>query len=273
VVISLGAINTPKVLMQSGVGDQNHLQQLGIPVVQHLPGVGDNLQDHLGLNCVWEYPHPVEPRNNMTEAVFFLADATGAQGPEMFLCQGEIPVSTPENIARFGLPDIGWMLHGAVSHPKSCGRVRLTGAGAADPVRIDANSLSHPDDMRLAIACVEQMREIGNAAALQRFVKREVMPCGLDAADLENFIRNGAVSYWHQVGTARMGRDTMSVVDAQLKVYGIDGLRIADGSIMPRITTSNTMAPCVVIGERAAEFIRGSSSPSHNAACGGCENF
>jgi choline dehydrogenase len=262
VVISLGAINTPKVLMQSGIGDQSHLREFGIPVVGHLPGVGHNLQDHLGVSCVWEYPQPVQPRNNMSESVFFLADTTGAHAPEMFVCQGEMLVSTPENTARFGLPDIGWMLLGAVSHPKSRGRIRLTGAGPADPVRIEANSLSDPDDLRLTIACVQRMREIANAAALRGFVKREVMPGDLDVADLETFVRNGAVSYWHQVGTAKMGRDEMSVVDAELKVYGIDGLRVADGSIMPRVTTSNTMAPCVVIGERAAELIRGTQSRS-----------
>jgi choline dehydrogenase len=265
VVISLGAINTPKVLMQSGIGDQNHLREFGIPVVQHLPGVGHNLQDHLGVSCVWEYPQPVEPRNNMTEAVFFFADTAGAHAPEMFVCQAEMPMSSPENTTLFSPPEIGWTLHGAVCHPKSRGRVRLTGAGPADPVRIDANSLSHRDDLRLTIACVGRMREIGNAAALRRFVKREVMPGGLEGNELETFIRDGGVSYWHQVATAKMGRDPMSVVDAQLKVYGIDGLRVADGSIMSRITTSNTMAPCVVIGERAAEFIRRSHSSFPNA--------
>jgi choline dehydrogenase len=258
VVISLGAINTPKVLMQSGIGDHDHLREFGIPVVQHLPGVGDNLQDHLGISCVWEYPEPVEPRNNMSEAVFFFADAAGAHAPEMFVCQTEMPMSSPENTTLFGLPEIGWALHGAVCHPKSRGRLRLTGASPADPVRIEANSLSHRDDMRLTIECVNRMREIGNAAALRRFVKREVMPGYLEGTELETFVRNGGLSYWHQVGTAKMGRDTMSVVDAELKVYGIDGVRVADGSIMPRITISNTMAPCVVIGERAAEFIRGS---------------
>jgi choline dehydrogenase len=265
VVISLGAINTPKVLMQSGIGDETHLREFGIPVVEHLPGVGYNLQDHLGVSCVWEYPQPVPPRNNMSEAVFFLTEAAAAHAPEMFACQTEMPMSSPENTTRFGLPDSGWALHGAVCHPNSRGRVRLTGAGAADPVRIEANSLSHPDDLGLTIACVDRMREIGNAAALRGFVKREVMPGGLKGTELQSFIRDGGLSYWHQVGTAKMGRDAMCVVDGHLKVYGIDGLRVADGSIMPRITTSNTMAPCVVIGERAAEFIRGSHSRLPNA--------
>jgi choline dehydrogenase-like flavoprotein len=88
------------------------------------------------------------------------------------------------------------------------------------------------------------------------FTKREVMPGNLKGAELENFIRDAAVTYWHQTCTAKMGRDSMSVVDANLKVYGIEKLRIADGSIMPRITTGNTMAPCIIIGERAGEILK-----------------
>ena len=98
--------------------------------------------------------------------------------------------------------------------------------------------------------------EIGNSAALRPFAKREVMPGNLKGAELETFIRQAADSYWHQTCTAKMGRDAMSVVDGSLRVYGVQGLRIADGSVMPEITTGNTMAPCVVIGERAAESIK-----------------
>jgi choline dehydrogenase len=99
-------------------------------------------------------------------------------------------------------------------------------------------------------------REVGNSSALRPFVKREVMPGNLTGSDLERFIRDDASSYWHESGTAKMGTDAMSVVDATLKVYGIDRLRVADASVMPRVTTGNTMAPCVVIGERAAEMLR-----------------
>jgi len=110
--------------------------------------------------------------------------------------------------------------------------------------------------MKAAIACVQICREIGNSAALRPFAKREVMPGGLKGADLETFLREAAVSYHHQTCTAKMGRDPLSVVDSNLAVYGVKGLRIADGSIMPRVTTGNTMAPCVIIGERAAEILR-----------------
>jgi len=256
VVLSLGAIHTPKVLMQSGIGDQVELQRLGIPVVQHLPGVGQNFQDHPGFACVWEYREALPPRNNMGEATFFWKSDPGLDTPDLQTCQGEVPLSSAENAARFILPTDGWTLFGGIVRPKSRGRIRLTGRNPRDPVQIDANFLSHPDDLKAAIASVELCREIGNSAALRPFTKREVMPGNLKGAELENFIRDAAVTYWHETCTAKMGRDSMSVVDGHLKVYGIDNLRIADGSIMPRVTTGNTMAPCVIIGERAGEMLR-----------------
>ncbi len=142
-----------------------------------------------------------------------------------------------------------------VVRPKSRGHIRLTGSSPLDPIQIEANFLSHPDDLKAAIAGVQLCREIGNSAALRPFVKREVMPGNLKGAELENFVRDATESFWHQSCTAKMGRDSMSVVDGRLKVYGIDKLRIADASIMPRVTTGNTMAPCVIIGERAAEIL------------------
>jgi choline dehydrogenase len=99
-------------------------------------------------------------------------------------------------------------------------------------------------------------REIGNSAALRPFTGREVAPGPISAPELEQFFRDGLVTHWHQSGTAKMGRDAMSVVDGKLKVYGVDGLRIADASILPRVTTGNTMAPCVIVGERAAAALR-----------------
>ena len=100
------------------------------------------------------------------------------------------------------------------------------------------------------------MREIGNSKALRPFTGREIAPGPLNMTDLERFFRDGLSTFWHQSGTAKMGRDTLSVVDGRLKVHGVESLRIADASILPRVTTGNTMAPCVVIGERAAEFLQ-----------------
>jgi choline dehydrogenase len=254
VVLSLGAIHSPKVLMQSGIGDQAELQRFGIPVVQHLPGVGQNFQDHPGFGCIWEYRETVLPR--VGDVTFFWKSDADKDSPDLQTCVTQFPLSSAENAANFGLPESGWTFVGGIVQPKSRGRIRLTGRNPLDPVQIEASYLSHPDDLKAAIALVGLCREIGNSCALRPFTKREVMPGNLKGAELENFIRNAAVTYHHQTCTAKMGRDAMSVVDGNLKVYGIDNLRVADGSIMPRVTTGNTMAPCVIIGERAAEVLK-----------------
>ena len=256
VVLSLGAVHTPKVLMQSGIGDQVELRRFGIPVVRHLPGVGQNFQDHVLVGCIWEYRQPLAPRNNAGEATFFWKSDPELDTPNLQTCIGEVPISSAETAARFNPPAGSWTMAAGVVRPKSRGRIRLTGPSPLDPVQIDAKFLCHPDDLKAAIACVGLCREIGNSTALHHFAKREVMPGDLKGAELENFVRDGVTTYWHQTCTAKMGRDAMSVVDGNLRVYGIDNLRIADGSIMPRVTTGNTMAPCVVIGERAGEILR-----------------
>ncbi len=256
VVLSLGAIHTPKVLMQSGIGDQVDLQRFGIPVVRHLPGVGQNFQDHVLVGCIWEYRHPLAPRNNAAEATFFWKSDPELDTPNLQACIAEIPIASAETAARFNPPAASWTMAAGVVRPKSRGRIRLTGPGPLDPVQIEAAFLCHPDDLKAAIACVELCREIGNSTALHPFAKREVMPGDVKGAELEHFVREGVTTYWHQTCTAKMGRDAMAVVDGNLRVYGIDNLRIADGSIMPRVTTGNTMAPCVVIGERAGEILK-----------------
>ena len=196
------------------------------------------------------------PRNNMAEATFFWKSESGISTPDLQTCQGEFPLSSPANEERFELPASGWTLFAGVVRPKSRGRIRLKGPNPQDPLHIEANYLCHPDDLKAAIACVELCREIGNSGALRPFTGPEVMPGNLKGAELENFVRDGVMTYWHQASSAKMGRDDMSVVDGNLRVYGIDNLRVADASIMPRVTTGNTMAPCVVIGERAAEIVR-----------------
>jgi choline dehydrogenase len=135
------------------------------------------------------------------------------------------------------------------------GRLRLTGAKPEDPILIDTQILSDPADLAALRKCVELAREVGSTQGLQRFVKREVMPTALDRAAMDDFIRDGVSTVWHQSCTAKMGRDDMSVVDSRLKVYGVDRLRIADASVMPRVPLANTMAPSVIIGEQASRAI------------------
>jgi len=255
VILSLGAINTPKVLMHSGIGDEAELRRLSIPVVTHLPGVGQNLQDHVYFGCTWEYAAPIAPRNTGNEATLFWKSSPELSAPDLLLCQAEFPVPSPETVAR-GVPTDGWTMFAGLSRPKSRGRVRLRTADPRDPVAIEANTLAHPDDIEAAARCVKLAREIGNARAFERLTRREAMPGDLGDTEMEHFIRDAALTYWHQSCTAKMGRDRVSVVDATLKVYGIDHLRVADASIFPRVTSGNTMAPCVVVGERASQLLR-----------------
>jgi len=255
VVLTMGAIHTPKVLMQSGIGDGAELRRLAIPLVQHLSGVGQNLQDHVSFGCIWEYKTPVVPRNTGNEATLYWKSSPTLEAPDMLFCQAEFPVPSAETANR-GVPKDGWTMFAGLARPKSRGRVRLASSNPMDPVKLEVNTLGHPDDMKAAIACVELCRTLGNSSSFETLVQRESMPGNLQGAELENFIRNAAVTYWHQTCTAKMGQDSLSVVDSRLRVYGINNLRIADGSIMPRVTTGNTMAPCVIIGERASQILR-----------------
>jgi choline dehydrogenase len=255
VVLAMGAIHTPKVLMQSGIGDEAELRRLAIPLVQHLSGVGQNLQDHVSFGCIWEYKTPVVPRNTGNEATLYWKSSPTLEAPDMLFCQAEFPVPSAETANR-GVPKDGWTMFAGLARPKSRGRVRLASSNPMDPVKLEVNTLGHPDDMKAAIACVELCRTLGNSSSFETLVQRESMPGNLQGAELENFIRNAAVTYWHQTCTAKMGQDSLSVVDSRLRVYGINNLRIADGSIMPRVTTGNTMAPCVIIGERASQILR-----------------
>lgn len=254
-VLSLGAINTPKVLMQSGIGPEDELQAHGISVVQHLPGVGRNHQDHLAFGCSWAYRKPQGVGGGGCEAKLYWKSDSRLIQPDILQCQLEFAVSSPIETG-LGTPEHGWTMFTGLAQPKSRGRLRLSGPNVHDAILIEPNFLSEPEDMAAALAAVELCRELGNSSAFTPLVTGETAPGARDHSGMIDFIRKSAVTYWHQSCTAKMGRDSMSVVDSELKVYGIEGLRIADSSTMPRITTGNTMAPCVVIGERAAEMIR-----------------
>jgi choline dehydrogenase len=256
VILSLGAIHTPKVLMHSGIGDAQMLASVGIPLVQHLPGVGANFQDHIMVSsCVWEYPQPLAPHGNGGEATIFATSAPKLESPDIQLLQIQFPVVTPELAARYSVPSAGWGIFPALLRPASVGRLRLTGARPEDAILIDSQILSDSVDLTALRHCVELAREIGNTQALRGFVKQEVMPTALGRQAMDDFIRDGVTTIWHQSCTAKMGQDDMSVVDGRLKVYGIDRLRIADASVLPRVPLANTMAPSVIIGEQASRTI------------------
>ncbi|HVI10959.1 MAG TPA: GMC family oxidoreductase N-terminal domain-containing protein [Candidatus Binatia bacterium] len=259
VILSLGAIHTPKLLMQSGIGDESELKRADIPVLQSLPGVGRNLHDHVAFGCIWENTDRVPPRVPRSQTACFWKTTAELDAPNFYAYSHQGPDATPENAARFNPPAASWSLAVGM-RPKSRGAIHLTGSNPADPVRVDANYLGDPQDLEDLVAGLSIAREIGNAAALRPFTGPEIAPGPLNARDLERFFRDGLGTFWHQSGTAKMGRGALSVVDGKLRVYGVEGLRIADASVMPRVTTGNTMAPCVVIGEQAAAFLLKNSS-------------
>jgi choline dehydrogenase len=259
VILCLGAIHTPKVLMLSGIGDAGHLARHGIGTIAHLPGVGQNFQDHiLVAGCVWEYRVPEAPRNNSAEFTFFCGSTGSLPAPDLQPVLEECAFGSDAVRAHYALPgdpSLAWTLAPGLVRPRSRGSVMLTGSCPEDPVAVHANFLDSRRDVDALLYAVGLCREIGNSPQLRPFVRRELMPGPQSPAALEQWLRRAAGTYFHQTCTAKMGRDAMSVVDGSLRVYGIRGLRIADGSVMPAITTGNTMAPCVAIGERAADLL------------------
>lgn len=259
VILSAGAIHTPKLLMLSGIGNARQLSRFGIPVLQHLPGVGQNFQDHiLVAGCVWEYREPEAPRNNSAEFTFFCKSDASLPTPDLQPVLEECAFGSEITRKQYDLPSDrskAWTLAPGLVRPHSRGHLELTGNRPGDRIAIHANFLSDQRDVEALLKAVDLCRDIGNSALLRPFAGRELMPGPLKGKDREHWLRNAAGTYFHQTCTAKMGRDAMSVVDGALQVYGVEGLSIADGSVMPSITTGNTMAPCVMIGERASELI------------------
>ena len=240
--------------MQSGIGPQDELRAHGIKVLTHLPGVGQNYQDHVAFGCTWEYRQPQAIGGGGCETTLYWKSDSRLDAPDLLQCQLEFPVPSPGEVG-IAPPEHGWTMFAGLARPESRGRLRLSGAGPKDRIIIEPNSLSEPEDVAAAFASIELCRELGNHSALEGLISREVVPLRRSGPAMKQFIRNAAVTFWHQSCTAKMGRDSYSVVDNQLRVYGIENLRISDASVMPRITVGNTMAPCVVIGERAADLL------------------
>jgi choline dehydrogenase len=257
VILCSGGINTPKLLMLSGIGDQAQLKSHGIKTLVHSPQVGQNFQDHiLHGGCLWEPKEHMPHRNSAANAAGFVKSQASLASPDVNIVQIEIPYASDVIGKRFAPPATAWALCAGLVAPKSRGEVRLKSGNPNDRPIVDARFLSHADDVKALAYGIELAREIGNSAAMSAFVKREVAPGQkLSGQDMDNFVRDGATTYFHQAGTCRMGKDSQAVVDAKLRVNGVKNLRIADSSIMPRIASVATMATCVLIGERMAEIL------------------
>jgi choline dehydrogenase len=254
VVLSAGAIQTPKILMLSGIGDRAKLAVFGIATVSHLPGVGQNFQDHPIIGGgLWEAPGPIPIRNNAAEANLFTKSRPELDTPDLHIWHIEAPYLS-EVTGRHAVEN-AWSISPGLVRPKSRGFLRLKSADPREAPEIHANMLADSRDLAALRRGMEIARALGNSEAMKPFVKREILPGPMGGEALDNLIRDGAMSMHHPTSTAKMGLDDRSVVDAKLRVYGVKNLRIADASIMPTITTGNTQASCVIIGERLAQIL------------------
>ncbi|WP_418122884.1 GMC family oxidoreductase [Chryseobacterium sp. PTM-20240506] len=252
IILSAGSINTPKILMLSGIGDQEHLKEVGISSKVHLPGVGQNLQDHINVPHVWETHEniPLSKAQGL-EGTFFWKTKPDMKVPDM----QPILITFPYPMEKS--PENGFTIVSTLLHPQSRGIIKLKSNNPNDKPIIDPRFLEDPDDLNALVLQTLFLRKLVTGKQMGSLIKKEFSPgAEVDSIeDLENFIKAHAVSDHHQVGTAKMGVDKMAVVDPRLKVYGVKNLRVADGSIMPMINTGNTNAACIMIGDRAADFI------------------
>jgi len=262
VIVAAGTIHGPKLLLLSGVGNADELKKLGIAPVANLRGVGENLQDHVLLaGVVYKYKGKMPDRpadSDAVEAEVYLSSGVSAHDTDINLVLEQLPIATPEASARFGAPPSeGFTIAPALIQPTSRGRVRLASANWQDAPIIEGNHLGTDQDLAAIVKAIEAARELGNQKAMDEVREAEVIP-GPNAKtrqDLEDLARNAAGSFGHAVGTAKMGVDADAVVDSELRVHGLRGLRVADASVMPSIPSGPTNAPSIMIGGRAAELI------------------
>ena len=257
VVLCGGTIGSAQLLLLSGVGPAEHLRSLGIDVVADLPGVGENLHDHLLSPVIFSAEREIGPPSPGLPACqthLFWRSRPGLPVPDIQPIHFMVPMYEP----WMDGPDNGFTLLGGMVRPLSRGTLRLTGPAPEDPVALDPNILACEADLESLVAAVELCRRIGARACARRVGRRSSAIPGpsVDTPEaVRQYVRETAITYHHQVGTCKMGTDAAAVVDPRLRVHGIEGLRVADASIMPTVTTGNTNAPSIMIGERAAEFL------------------
>ncbi|WP_132118082.1 GMC family oxidoreductase [Actinocrispum wychmicini] len=250
VVLAAGALSSPAILLRSGIGPAAELAALGIAVVADLPGVGKNLHDHLLSPVIFATDlrevEPPSPGRSVTQTHLFWRSRPGLAVPDTQPIHFSVPMYEPWMTG----PETGFSLMAGMVTPRSRGSLRLSGPHPEDEPVIDLAALADPADFASLVASVQQCQAIGRAPALaQEWGARQLYPEPGD--DVRDYVRRTAITYHHQVGTCRMG----AVVDSSLRVQGIDGLWVADASVMPTVITGNTNAPAVMIGERAARFM------------------
>lgn len=255
VVLSAGTIGSPKILLLSGVGPADDLARLGIDVVRHLPGVGENLHDHLLVSVLYESNEPLEAgKNNLLEAQFY-ARSSACQGPAPDLQPLFIHLPYPTD--GVSAPQQGYTIAAGLVRPYSRGRLTLASADPGASPIVDPNIFADERDLEAMVDAVIISRTVGSEEPFAPFRKAEFAPgAAVTTRDqLREFCRNTVGTYHHQVGTCRMGTDALSVVDPSLNVHGITHLRVADASVMPTIPGANTNASTIMIGEKASDLL------------------
>ncbi len=255
VIVSMGPLNTPKLLMLSGIGPAAQLNQFGVPVVADLPGVGENLQDHLNVRMCWSSKVEQKIPMIICESSMFGFTRNG------------VPNASPDLQLFFGgfaFPGLntdfnkGFALVPVVCRPQSVGRVWLRSANPMDSLNIQTNYLTCDYDMQVLLAGIKLGREIVQTSAFKDMRGEELLPgpaIGTDESKLRTYIKQTCITDWHPSGTCKMGLDAGAVVDPKLKVYGVDGLRVVDASIMPSVVSGNLQATIFMIGEKGADMI------------------
>ena len=247
VILSAGAFDSPKLLMLSGIGDAEQLQAMGISVVVDLPSVGQNLQDHVLVSVPYEATqdlHPAITSNGVAESGLFLhSDGNLDAAPDLQFFFSPI-LWAPPGYAHSGLGFTGIV---SLTHPQNIGSVSLRSPDLEDAPLIRMNYLQSQSDVQKLVDGIKLMRKLFQTSAFDEFRGKEVAPGADNQSDeaLEAYIREVCGTVFHPVGTCKMGTDPMAVVDPELRVHGVEGLRVVDASIMPTLTTGNTNAPTI----------------------------
>jgi choline dehydrogenase len=279
VILSGGAINSPQLLMLSGIGPADQLREVGVPLRHELSGVGSNLQDHLDICSLSASSQAVtyDKTNDVAIGLEFMFKRTGIGTSNIAEAGGFLrsKYATDERCdlqfhfvpallddhGRNRLEGCGYTLHVCPLRPKSRGHLRLKSADPTQPIAIHANYLSDAEgyDLKMMIEGARLSREIFSQSPFDAFREREIFPGEnvQDDREFEAFIRRKAETVYHPIGTCRMGQDSEAVVDSELRVHGLRGLSVVDASVMPALPSGNTNAPTIMIAERAAELMLG----------------
>ncbi|SEA88716.1 GMC family oxidoreductase [Pedobacter hartonius] len=262
VILSAGAIETPRILMLSGIGGSADLQALDITTVADLPGVGKNLQDHVHLHGLcFEAREPLgEFSGNLISSVLHWKSQYDLQAADLMIFAAQAPVVTPELAKNYPpVPPNSFSLLPSLMSTKSRGYLKMKTSKHDGPLQIHGNLLADEADVNALIESVRLCFDLASQPAFKALIKNWAIPEKQmdDRKSIVNFIRNAANTCWHTAGTCAMGTGKDSVVSDQLLVHGIEGLRITDASVMPKITSGNTQAPTMMIAEFAAQLILG----------------